>query len=121
MSGPDPHAGDGVAFPKGARLRLDRDFAAVRTRSRRHLGHEAIVRVVATEHGRPRLGLATPRAYGNAVRRNRFRRVARAAFRAVMASLGSRDFLLQPRRDLREPTLRGLARDLSTAAGAPPP
>jgi ribonuclease P protein component len=93
----------------------------VRRRGRRYVGHEAVIRVVATDLGRARLGLATPRRYGNAVRRNRFRRLARAAFRAVLPRLGSRDFLVEPRRDAGEPTLHGLARDFASAAGAPPP
>lgn len=116
-----PPAGVRAPYPKTARLRLDRDFKEVRSRGRRHVGHEASIRVVATDLGRARLGLATPRRYGDAVRRNRFRRLAREAFRSVATTLGSRDFLVEPRRDLVEPTLAGLARDLAAAAGAPPP
>ena len=80
------------------------------------MGKEGVLRVVANDLGRARLGLATPRRYGGAVRRNRFRRLAREAFRAVRGRLGSRDFLVEPRRDLREPTLDGLSRDFVAAA-----
>jgi ribonuclease P protein component len=101
--------------PKSARLRLDRDFHLVRTRGRVVSGAQATVRVVATE-GRPRLGVAAPRAYGNAVRRNRFRRLVREAFRALAPTLPPCDLLVAPRRGLVEPTLAGLREDLAAAA-----
>jgi ribonuclease P protein component len=77
----------------------------------------AVVRVRENGLGRARLGLATPRAYGDAVRRNRFRRLAREAFRSVRARLPAVDLLVEPRRDLGEPTLDGLVRDLLLLAG----
>jgi ribonuclease P protein component len=104
-----------ATHPKAARLRLDRDFRLVRSRGRAVTGAQTTVRVLATE-GRPRLGVAAPRAYGNAVRRNRFRRLVREAFRAVAASLPPCDLLVAPRRDLGEPTLDGLRADLVAAA-----
>jgi ribonuclease P protein component len=106
------------AFSKQARLRRDRDFAPVRTRGRRFTGREALVRSFATSLGHARLGLATSYKYGGAVRRNRFRRLARCAFRAVASTLGSVDLLVSPRRDLGEPTLEGIAGDLVAAVRA---
>ena len=78
-------------------------------------------RSVANEHGHARLGIATPKKYGDAVRRNRFRRLTREAFRALAARLPSRDLLIEPRRDLVEPTLDGLKRDFALACGTPLP
>jgi len=106
-------------YPKWARLRKDRDFLAVRNRGRRVTGSQCQVRVVQNELGRPRLGLATPKKYGNAVRRNRFRRLARTAFRLLGRSLGARDLLVEPRRGLGEPSLEGILQDLRAAAGIP--
>jgi ribonuclease P protein component len=105
-----------TAYPKEARLRRDRDFAAVRTRGRRHVGAEVVVRSVDGGAGRPRLGISSPRRYGGAVARNRFRRVVRAAFRSVAADLPARDWLVEPRADRRAPTLAGVAADLVAAA-----
>jgi ribonuclease P protein component len=76
------------------------------------------VRWVKNALGHARLGLATPRRYGGAVRRNRFRRVARAAFRAVASRLESLDVLVEPRLDLEEPTLAGITADLLAVVAA---
>lgn len=117
MSGTPPVS---LGYPKAARLRLDRDFQPVRRAGRRILGTQASLRVLSTDRGHARLGVATPRKYGGAVRRNRFRRLLREAFRGVAAELGSMDLLVEPRRDLREPTLGGLVADLRAAAGRRP-
>lgn len=103
-------------YPKTARLRRERDFAPVRRIGRRWLGAQAQFRVLANRQGAPRLGIATPRRYGGSVRRNRFRRLLREAFRLSAGDLGSIDFLVEPRRDLEEPTLAGLSADLRAAA-----
>lgn len=109
------------AFPKSRRLRLDRDFAPVRTKGRRYVGKEASIRWVTNDGRGPRLGLSTSRKYGNSIRRNRFRRLAREAFRSLASRLPARDLLVEPRRDLDEPTLEGLRRDLALACGTPLP
>jgi ribonuclease P protein component len=112
----------GGGYPKAARLRLERDFGAVR-RGRRFVGREAVVRV-APGAGRARLGLGAPRGYGGSVRRNRFRRLVREAFRQVAAALPPLDLLVQPAPALypsrggpppAEPTLDGLREDLLRA------
>ncbi|MBL9086143.1 MAG: ribonuclease P protein component [Planctomycetia bacterium] len=103
--------------PKDARLRLERDFAPLRRGGRRFTGAEATFRILPNDRARPRLGIATPRQYGSAVRRNRFRRLLREAFRRVAAELAAVDLLGAPRRDLREPSLDGLVADLLRAAG----
>ncbi|MFO0934064.1 MAG: ribonuclease P protein component [Planctomycetota bacterium] len=114
MSPPPPVPGP---YPKTARLRLERDFAPLRRAGRRVTGQQAAFRILPSDRPTARLGLAAPRAYGNAVRRNRFRRLAREAFRRVRGELAPVDILASPRRDLREPTLEGLVADLRRAAG----
>jgi ribonuclease P protein component len=106
-------------YPKDARLRRDRDFQGVRRFGRRILGREASFRVFSTDLGRARLGIATPRKYGSSVRRNRFRRLVREAFRSLRADLGSVDLLIEPRRDVKEPSLAGLVADLRLAIRRP--
>ena len=117
----DPRPTVRSPFPKEARLRLDRDFAPVRTRGRRHAGAETMIRTLANGLERARLGVSTPKRYGNAVRRNRFRRVVRAAFRSMTPVLPPRDILVEPRAGLVEPTLAGIAADLLAAAGKASP
>jgi len=107
----------GFGFPKAARLRKDRDFAPLRARGRRFVGVQVQVRSIANDVGRARLGLASPRQYGDSVRRNRFRRLVRAAFRSVAVGLPARDLLVSPRRDLKEPDLETIRADLERAVG----
>ena len=106
------------AYPRRARLRSDaelrRHFAACEV----FPGREGIVRRRANALGHPRLGTSAPRAYGSAVRRNRFRRLVREAFRGVQAELGAYDFHVVPRRALEQPTLAGLRHDLLRCATA---
>jgi len=118
MSGPPrtPHS-----FPKSRRIRLDRDFVPVRTRGRRSVGKESSIRSVANDLGFARLGVSTPRKYGDAPTRNRFRRLAREAFRSLSPRLPARDILVEPRRDGATPTYEGLRRDLALACGTPLP
>ena len=107
-------------YPKEARLRRRPEFRRVLSEGEVHPGRQALVRRAPNALGSARLGIATPRAYGNSVRRNRFRRLAREAFRRLRAELGAYDYLVSPRRHLVEPTLAGLVADLSRTRHARP-
>ena len=102
-------------YPKAARLRRKPEFLRLATKGRVCPGAEAVVRILRNSLDRPRLGLATPRRYGTAVRRNRFRRLVREAFRELTDQLGSFDYMVAPKRSLGEPTLAGLREDLLRA------
>ena len=102
-------------YPYRARLRSKSQFLRVLGQGRIYPGRECIVRLCENEVGFARLGMAAPRQYGNAVRRNRFRRLVRAAFRELQDELGGVDVFVAPRRGLDEPTLAGLRADLMTA------
>jgi ribonuclease P protein component len=73
----------------------------------------------------PRLGLAVSRKVGNAVRRNRWKRVIREAFRLAQHRLPALDFVCLPRsRDeptlaLVAPALEGLAARLQKKLARP--
>jgi ribonuclease P protein component len=54
------------------------------------------------------------------VRRNRFRRLVREAFRSERVGLGTHDFVVSPKRDLKEPTVSGLREDLRRTLTARP-
>lgn len=110
-------------YPPEARLRRKAEFRHVLSEAAVFPGRQALVRRTPNRLARARLGLSTPRRYGSAVRRNRFRRLAREAFRQVQGRLGDHDYLLSPRRHLETPTLEGLTHDLLrtlTASPAPP-
>lgn len=103
------------AYPPSARLRRRADFRRLLRRARVVPGVECVVRVARSDAGRARLGIAAPRRYGGAVRRNRFRRLVREAFRSIAPDLGEWDLLVAPRKGLVEPTLTGLRADLEAA------
>jgi ribonuclease P protein component len=81
------------------RLSRSRDFDAVyrqgRSTSTRFLVLYWFDRDASDEEGAPRLGLAVPRAAGNAVARNRIKRQLRDAWRARLDEVPSgRDYVL---------------------------
>jgi ribonuclease P protein component len=102
-------------YPKAARLRTAASYKRILREGLVHPGRECVVRVRPNGANTPRLGTAVPWRYGNAVRRNRFRRVVREAFRLERAALASYDFFLTPRKVLDEPTLAGVTSDLRAA------
>jgi ribonuclease P protein component len=109
-----------AAFPPTHRLRRPGEFRAVLEQGEVFPGREVVVRRLANGLDHPRLGLAAPRRYGKAVRRNRFRRLVREAFRALAGDLGGYDLLVTPKKTLEEPTLEGLRHDLERTRTARP-
>lgn len=112
-----------TTYPKYVRLRRKGEYTRVFAVGDVFPGRQALVRRAPNRLGFARLGLSIPYRYGNAVRRNRFRRLAREAFRSARERLGTHDYVLSPRRHLETPTLAGLVEDLLrtlTAAPAPP-
>ena len=86
-------------FPKPARLLRSSEFDqvfAVRTSA---ANDSLIVYGAENTLGRPRLGLVVSRRYGPAVARNRWKRVAREAFRTTQQDLPALDLICLPRGD----------------------
>ena len=67
----------------GERIRHTSEFQTVFDRGRVSTSGPLRVHVRKTERDRSRLGLAVSRRVGNAVRRNRIKRLLRVAFRSV--------------------------------------
>lgn len=109
------------SYPPRLRLRHKPDFGRVLNEGRIYPGSECLVRVLENGRSHPRLGIAAPRRYGNAIRRNRFRRLVREAFRALQHEIGGLDVMVSPRKNLVSPTLPGLLADLGRAPGAARP
>lgn len=95
--GREPH---GYAFPRAHRLKSRRLIAALFDRVRRdtktiHAGpirflYRRVPRNVSDDQASIQVGFAVGRSAGNAVRRNRIKRVLREEYRQFTPSLGSR-------------------------------
>jgi ribonuclease P protein component len=94
-----------ATFSKADRLRSSTDFKRVYDRKCSASNPCLIVYASANDLGRLRIGLSVSRKVGNAVARNRFKRLYREAVRLSRHELASSlDLVLIPR-SAREPTL----------------
>lgn len=98
-------------FGKQHRLRRRREFRRVFGRSDKPVCEAAfVVHYCANTLGRPRLGLAISRKVsGNAVRRNKVRRIVKESFRLCIPQLDALDFVVTGRAKLAEYSARELA------------
>ncbi|TWT48605.1 ribonuclease P protein component [Botrimarina hoheduenensis] len=111
-SGRETHRGK---FPRASRLLRTAEFDA--TFAQRLSAGDGVLVIHAKPSGleHPRLGLVVSRKVGNAVRRNRWKRLLRAAFRLNQHKLPAMDLVCVPRqRD--EPTLLEVANSLTRLA-----
>jgi ribonuclease P protein component len=92
-----------LSFPPARRLRKPGEFKRVYATGRR-LGNELFtVNTQPNETGAPRLGMSVAvRAMGNAVRRNRIRRMIRESFRLNQAILPPLDIVIGVRAGARD-------------------
>ena len=86
------------ALPKAARLLVRREFLLLQNRGKRwHCPHFVVVTAPA-QKGRSRLGITATRRFGNAVVRNRMKRMLREFFRAHQTAIApAQDILIIPR------------------------
>ena len=86
------------AFPKSLHLRKPAEFSAVYDARVRESRGPLLIYALPNALGHPRIGLSTSRKVGNAVRRNRIRRLLREAFRLSKEELpAGYDLVLVPR------------------------
>ncbi len=115
-------------FPRSARIRSPKTFERIFKQRIRSENRWIVLYAGTNEENLARLGLAVGRRFGNAVQRNRIKRLIREAFRRVRSELpGGSDWIVVPKPGA-EPTVtellqcfRELAASLSTRLPAPPP
>lgn len=99
-------------FPKSHHLRNGADFRRVYDSGRSASDATLVVYALANDLPHPRLGLSVSRKVGNAVARNRWKRLLREAFRLSRDELPSgHDLVLIPRRP-KPPPLAELCQNL---------
>ena len=92
-------------FPKSRRLLKSSDFMLMKKQSKTYKGHGFKIIARETNHSCSRLGLAVSSRVGNAVKRNRIKRIAREVFR-LSAPLKSFDYLFIPYKSMDVDSLR---------------
>lgn len=104
-----------LTFPKQVRLLKGSEFDAVFSGKCSAADGVLVVYARPSEAAIPRLGLVVSRKVGNAVRRNRWKRLLREAFRLGQYELPPVDLVCLPRlRD--EPTFAAVASSLNRLA-----
>ncbi len=78
---------EGFSFPKGERILKPDDFSRVRKTGKRVSTRSLTIYILPAEPGVRRLGLSVSSRVGNAVVRNRIKRLLREAFRLNKESL----------------------------------
>lgn len=99
------------AFPKSHRLLNKDDYDRVFSARRSRADGLMVVYTLANGGDHPRLGLVVSRKVGNAVARNRWKRLLREAFRLSQHDLPAVDVVCLPRAKAT-PTLEGVRRSL---------
>lgn len=97
----------GLTFPPAMRIRCERQFERIFANGRRGGAARFTVLVLENEYPHPRLGVSVPKRFGNAVARNRVKRLIREAFRLTQNQMPHVDIVCVPRPGF-EPTLEKL-------------
>ena len=86
------------SFPKQIRIRKRREYKLMAYHSKRHVGVFITIECSPNHLNYSRLGITASRHFGNAVQRNRFKRIVREAFRLEKSELWKGfDFNIRPR------------------------
>ena len=105
-------------FPTALRLKTPAEFTAVYDRKKSVSDGLLVVYAKENDLPHPRVGLSVSRKVGNAVVRNRYKRLFREAFRLLQHELpAGLDFILIPRSAATPPTLDKLTASLRRLAG----
>jgi ribonuclease P protein component len=103
-----------LQFPKSRRLKTRDEFRRIKKYGKRITGHAVIFDVLSEKFPYRRLGLTVSKRFGNALLRNRFKRLIREAFRLTQYQLPPGLILnVTPRPDTPMPTLKEILEDFA--------
>lgn len=106
-----------LTFPKSARVRTRRQYQRISQNHIRHVGTWIVMEARYTNNTMTRLGITVTRRYGNAVHRNRFKRVVREAFRLGRGDLPQGyDLNIKPRTVAYKATTADILAELKSFA-----
>ena len=101
------------SFPRSDRLTARRQFTTVYDQGRRVRGRTVTVFGLANSLGRCRVGFTVTRKLGNAVMRNRIKRMLREVYRVNrLSAAGSLDLVVNAHASIRERTRQEIEKDL---------
>lgn len=109
----------GARFPKARRLLRRPEFSRVFDTGLRVQGRFVTLLLSPNDGSQPRLGIVASRKLGDAVRRNRAKRLIREVFRHTAPPGGPRglDILVIPRREIFDAPYSSLESDFRAALG----
>lgn len=103
-------------FVKNQTLKENKDFRRLYYRGRCHATETVVVYAQKNRLGSCRYGITTGKKIGNAVTRNRARRIIRVAFAALEPRVGgSYDFVFVARSKTGEVKMQQVLKDMTTA------
>ena len=103
-------------FPSTMRLKLRRDFRRVYREGRVWKGTPFVLHVLSRA-GESQMGIVISRKWGNAVERNRMKRLLREAFRTNARRLPDVAIIVKPTPACRHETVEDLGKKLVAAVG----
>lgn len=101
------------SFPRAKRIRSKQEFTEIIEHGRCFNGIMTRIFYRQGTDEFPRLGISIGRRYGNAVRRNRFKRIVRESFRTAAAKLPPYDLVIIPARSSENPCLQDCMADFT--------
>lgn len=97
------------------RLKKNFEFRRIYTQGKKIPGKYINIHLIPTLKKRPRLGVTLSKSYGNAVRRNAFKRYARESFRHLQDNFEGYEVVIQPKKGKLGISLLEIREDLCGA------
>ena len=103
------------SFPKEYRIRKSKEYRRVYEEGKKIYSKYFIIHVLPNGLEHPRLGITVTRKVGKAVKRNRWKRLIREAFRLNKHRFPPWDIVVTVKRGIEPPGFREVERDLVEA------